>query len=236
MKELRSLENIEFRLTPESRKIEGYALLFDKESVDFGGFTEIIDRNSLQGVLERSDILALLNHEDDKVLARSTNLKGTLSLEIDEKGLKYSFQCPNTPLGTEVYDAIQRGDLRNSSFAFSFADGGWKWEKRGGGYIRVITQFDKLFDVSPVFRPCYSDTTVALRSLQEFESTSTEIIEEIVDTPVEQIEQVEEVRINVTYDGNLYEIPYKVIEEQDNERKLNEYYEGLENSVQQLKK
>ena len=38
MKELRN-SNYEVRNTPESRTVEGYALVFNKESRDLGGFT-----------------------------------------------------------------------------------------------------------------------------------------------------------------------------------------------------
>ena len=61
MKEQRNC-NYELRATPESRTVEGYALVFDKESRDLGGFIEIIDPSSLNGVIEKSDILCLLNH------------------------------------------------------------------------------------------------------------------------------------------------------------------------------
>lgn len=189
MKEIRSIESSEFRIVPSSRKVEGYALLFNKESNDLGGFKEVIKPESLNGVLERSDILALYNHNENSVLARSTNGSGTLMLEVDEKGLKYSFNAPQTQLGDEIYSAIQRGDLRNSSFAFTLSDSGQKWEKRDGSYLRTITQFDMLYDVSPVWRPAYSDTSVALRSIELLDKKELEdrmIIE--VEVKVSEVE------------------------------------------------
>lgn len=50
MKEQRNC-NYELRATPESRTVEGYALVFDKESRDLGGFIEIIDPSSLKKVI-----------------------------------------------------------------------------------------------------------------------------------------------------------------------------------------
>lgn len=167
MKEIRSIEKSEFRIDSKSRKIEGYALLFNTESQDLGGFREVIKPEAMNGVLEKSDILALYNHLDDKVLARSTKGKGTLTLNVDDKGLRYSFEAPKTALGDEVYDAIKRGDLRNSSFAFTVDADGQKWEKRDGQHIRNIIQFDELYDCSPVYRPAYLDTVVAARSLKK---------------------------------------------------------------------
>lgn len=241
MKEIRSNET-EFRLIPENRIITGYALKFNKESQDLGGFVEVIDSNALVGVLERSDILALLNHDDSKVLARSTNLKGTLSLEIDKIGLKYSFNAPNTPNGNEVYDAIQRGDLRNSSFAFTVTDSGQQWERRGEKYIRKITQFDLLYDVSPVFRPAYLDTTSAIRSLDVLKSEERISIPdpEIIDTtPVVLADELE--LINIQYKGNTYNVELTdnikdVFHKTDDERELNDYLSNLEKEVTEIKK
>lgn len=56
---------------PESRNVSGYAIVFNSESKDLGGFNEVILPSALEGVLERSDVLCLLNHNEDKgVLAR----------------------------------------------------------------------------------------------------------------------------------------------------------------------
>ena len=156
--------DIEFRGT-ESRTVEGYASVFNSKSRDLGGFTEIIDPSAFEGVIERSDVLALLNHDQDRgVLARSRKGVGSLTLSIDERGLKYSFDAPNTALGNELIEGLKRGDISTSSFAFTVS--GEKWTKEPDGtYLRTITQIDKLFDVSPVYNEAYEDTSVALRSL-----------------------------------------------------------------------
>ena len=158
--------DIEFR-EAESRKVEGYASVFNSRSKDLGGFTEIIDPAAFNGVIERSDVLALLNHDQDRgVLARSRKGVGSLTLTVDERGLHYSFDAPNTALGNELVEGLKRGDISTSSFAFTVA--GEKWTKEeDGSYLRTITQIDKLFDVSPVYNEAYEDTSVALRSLEQ---------------------------------------------------------------------
>ena len=139
MKEQR---NCNYELRSESRTVEGYALVFDKESRDLGGFIEIIDPSSLDGVIEKSDILCLLNHNEDKgVLARSKFGVGSLSLLVDETGLKYRFEAPDTALGNELLEGLK--------------------------YLRRITKFKELFDVSPVYKEAYPDTSVACRKMQE---------------------------------------------------------------------
>ena len=180
MKEIRNFD-IELRNQPETRLIEGYAIVFDSLSRDLGGFKEIIDKRALEGVLENSDILCLLNHNEDRgVLARSKYGKGSLTLAVDERGLKYSFEAPNTNLGNELLEGIKRGDISTSSFAFTIDKDEWT-KNNDGSYVRTIKKFKELFDVSPVYKEAYSDTSVALRKMQELEEKEdlTEYFEEL---------------------------------------------------------
>ena len=196
--------DIEFR-EAESRKVEGYASVFNSRSKDLGGFTEIIDPAAFNGVIERSDVLALLNHDQDRgVLARSRKGVGSLTLTVDERGLHYSFDAPNTALGNELVEGLKRGDISTSSFAFTVA--GEKWTKEeDGSYLRTITQIDKLFDVSPVYNEAYEDTSVALRSLEQVraEEPKEEVEDEEPkdDEVVEPVESEEEKEENAEPEG-----------------------------------
>ena len=165
-KEFRS---IECRAVENSRTVEGYALVFNSLSKDLGGFYERISPDSLGDVVMRSDIMALLNHNDSRgILARSRFGKGSLSLEIDEVGLKYRFEAPKTALGDELLEYLRRNDITSSSFAFTVSED--IWEKQTDGiYIRTITKFDKLFDVSPVFEPAYDATSVVCARFAEIQ-------------------------------------------------------------------
>jgi len=157
----------ELRTTENSRTVEGYALKFNKESNDLGGFIEMIEPEALDGILATSDILCLLNHNEDRgVLARSKFGAGSLSLEVDNEGLKYRFEAPETALGDELLVGLRRGDISTSSFAFNIESD--KWEKRSNGsYLRKITKFKELYDVSPVYKEAYPDTTVAIRKMND---------------------------------------------------------------------
>lgn len=159
MKERRMIED-NITTLPDSRKVEGYAVVFNSESKNLGGFVEVIDAKALDGVLERSDVLCLLNHNEDKgVLARSNKGKGSLTLEVDDIGLRFSFEAPNTALGDELLEGLRRGDISTSSFAFKVSDD--KWTKRDDGtYLRTINGIQELFDVSPVYKAAYDATSV----------------------------------------------------------------------------
>ena len=167
MRELRNCNEI---VKMDSRTVEGYALVFGKQSRDLGGFTEVIEPTALEGILEKSDILCLLNHNEDRgILARSKYCTGSLELTIDDTGLKYRFEAPNTVLGDELLEGLRRGDISTSSFAFTIGKDTWT-KKEDGSYLRTINSFKELFDVSPVYKEAYPDTSVALRKMQDLES------------------------------------------------------------------
>jgi hypothetical protein len=105
-------------------------------------------------------VLCLLNHNEDRgVLARSNKGEGSLTLEIDEIGLKYTFEAPNTALGDELLEGLRRGDITTSSFAFTVGKDSWS-KMEDGTYLRTINSINELFDVSPVYRAAYDATSV----------------------------------------------------------------------------
>jgi len=173
-KEIRSFESdcaIEEREIDGVNKkiVTGYAAVFNKESRDLGGFTEILSPECFENC-DLSDVAALFNHDPNLVLARKFNDSGTLSLQIDERGLKYTFELPNHYVGGLLMESIKRGDVMHSSFAFTIESD--KWEKRGEMVIRTITSVKKLYDVSPVLSPAYYSTSVTMRSFDDFKQSS----------------------------------------------------------------
>ena len=190
--------NLELRGEDESRHIEGYGSVFNSRSLDLGGFQEIIAPGAFDGVIERSDVKALLDHNAERgILARSRNGKGSLSLELDERGLKYSFDAPHTNLGDEVVEGLKRGDYSQSSFSFTVESESWTKEE-DGSYLRTINKIGNLYDVSIVANPAYTDTSVALRSLDAFkaqeETQIPEDVKEEVKEDVKEEPQDEEVK------------------------------------------
>ena len=168
--EIRSF-NVEFRNDAENRHIEGYASVFNKRSLDLGGFTEVISMGAFDEVIQNSDVKAYLDHNPQRgILARSRNGQGSLSLTVDNEGLRYSFDAPHTSLGDEVIEGLVRGDYSQSSFAFTVAEESWTKEDNGS-WLRTIIKVDRLYDVSIVADPAYPDTSVAMRSLEAFKAS-----------------------------------------------------------------
>lgn len=176
MKELRQI-NSQFKTNDEDRMVEGYGAVFESPS-QYIGWTEIIHRGAItEDTIKESDVFAKFNHNDDKVLARSNKGNGSLLLEIDDNGLRYMFEAPNTALGNELLEYLHRGDITQSSFAFSVDANDPKaqrWYKKDGMIYRDIYKIDKLYDVSPVFQPAYESTSCSAR-FAEVKAKSDEI-------------------------------------------------------------
>ena len=160
--EKRSLVGLEKRANEDPMVVEGYAAVFNSWSNDLGGFIERIDPKAFDGVLGKRDVRALMDHNWEKVLGRES--AGTLELSVDERGLKYRIQLPETTLGRDLSVLIARGDIQENSFAFTVGNDEWR-EGAEGVYERTITQVDNLFEVSIVSLPAYNDAKIAARKL-----------------------------------------------------------------------
>lgn len=145
-------------------KIRGYAAVFNTLSSDLGGFRERLHPTAFDAVLRKNpDVRGLFNHDPNYLLGRTRS--GTLRLYADEKGLGYTIDPPKSR--TDVLEALERGDVSGSSFAFTIARDGEEWVEENGKLIREVRKVAGLFDVGPVVYPAYPDTTAARRSLTE---------------------------------------------------------------------
>lgn len=190
MDEKREIRNTSYEVTVdnESRTVEGYAMLFDTPSTGLS-FTEVIERGALDGVLAKSDVFALLNHNQSRgILARSNKGKGSLMLTVDTKGLKYRFEAPNTPIGEELLENLKRGEIDSSSFAFTVEKD--TWERGSDGKTkRTIQKIAELYDVSPVYNAAYSKTSVYKRGMEDLEAEEQRASEEVLKSYYANIEK-----------------------------------------------
>ena len=174
MKEVKSMQTKRHKCTMEKREadvtdsgknllVEGYAAVFEQVitlfEIDGVEYHEVIDRDAFAGC-DMSDVVFKYNHSSDCLtLARTKN--GTLSLTVDERGLKISAQLADVAAGRDLYKLIKRGDIDKMSFAFKVD----KDQYDETTHTRRILRFKKIFDVSAVDFPAYDDTTISARDL-----------------------------------------------------------------------
>ena len=146
-----------------SRTVSGYGSVFNSQSEDLG-FIETIDPNAItEETIKRSDVFATLNHDMDKILARCKYGSGSLELKCDDKGLYYRFDAPNTDLGDELLEYLNRGEIDSSSFAFTVKRDEWKNGDDGKHYRRIL-EIDQIFDISSVFCAAYPEAICQKRN------------------------------------------------------------------------
>ena len=155
--------DVEFRSQEENnRQVEGYAVVFNS-TTDLGWFTEEIDAHAFDNT-DMSNVYLLGNHDENIVLAGTSN--NTLELNINENGLYQTANVIDTSTGEDWLKLVKNGLINKQSFAFTIAEGGEEWSMRDGKEHRIIRSIDKLYDVSLVTYPAYSDTSAFARSNQ----------------------------------------------------------------------
>lgn len=150
----------------DAPRITGHAAIFGARSENLGGFREIILKGAFDDVLSQ-DVRALFNHNNDKVLGRTS--AGTAAIGVDERGLWYEISPPDTSYVRDLLVLLERGEVTQSSFAFSIDRDGDSWGEDGDGVlIREVRKVSRLYDVSPVTYPAYPQTDAAKRSMREY--------------------------------------------------------------------
>lgn len=143
-------------------QLVGYAAKYNTLSQNLGWFVETIDPGAFdKSIGDSVRVLARYNHDDAHLLG--TTDAGTLTLSLDDIGLLYAIDLPDTSSGRDVAVLAARGDVRFSSFAFYCKEDAWG-ETDQGYPLRTLKQV-QLVDVAPVNTPAYLDTSVAKRSL-----------------------------------------------------------------------
>ena len=151
---------VEYREDGKAPVLRGYAAVFNSESHNLGGFIETIHRNAFDRVLAaKPDVVGVYNHDKNYLLGRTGN--GTMRLSADDYGLRYEIDPPATR--ADVVEAVQRGDVVGSSFAFAISDGGDVWSRGADGIRRrEIREIGLLDDCGPVVRPAYGSSSVVV--------------------------------------------------------------------------
>lgn len=151
-----------------TKQIVGQAIVFNSESrAIYGEFVEVIAPQALdEANMER--VVARGDHDNANLLG--TTMGGTLQLEVKSDGLYYVVDVPDTEVGRSYAYHIERGDIQDSSFAFTInwrEEGAVKWVDRseeGKLPLREIRNIDAIYDVSPVLTGAYPAASAGMRA------------------------------------------------------------------------
>jgi HK97 family phage prohead protease len=158
------------------KEIGGIAAVINSVT-DLGYFEEVINAGAFDNALSKDyDIRCLFNHEAELILGRTK--ANTCKVFVNTEGnLEYTW-VPDyeNPTHVSVVRSIMRGDITQSSFAFTIKEQTWtESAKYGTMGKRVINVIEDLYDVSPVTYPAYADTEADARSIAQARDEEREI-------------------------------------------------------------
>lgn len=137
--------------------IRGYAILFNEPTEIYdkrnGFYTEVITREALQNA-DLSDIYLLFGHDYNQVLGHT---RANLRLEVDDIGLFYECELPNTRLARDVFNLVEAKNYLNRESGGSVVDGnsfGFYTNDEVVDGVRIVRSL-YLDEISIVPRPAY---------------------------------------------------------------------------------
>lgn len=164
----------------KTKMIRGHGAVYNKRSLDLGGFVEVFEAGAFSESIAKDDIVSLRDHQPSYILGRTT--AKTLTLSEDSKGVLYEVTPGDTSYTRDLIVSIERRDIKGGSIIFSVED---KKDERwtvDGDDVEPVNAFmamwdDKkhkverhvlkarLFDIGPVTFPAYPQTDVKMRSI-----------------------------------------------------------------------
>ena len=160
VRQMRSIASkFETREAEDGLFIEGYFSVFNSVYELWQGATESVAQGAFSEALG-DDIRALIDHETRLVLGR--NKAGTLELREDSHGLWGRIKVnPNDQDAMNLYERVKRGDVDQCSFGFDILNE--DTDIREDGSVHWTINKVKLYEVSVVTFPAYTETSVSAR-------------------------------------------------------------------------
>jgi uncharacterized protein len=158
------LEDVEWRSGEKQGDgqltVRGHAAVFDRLSLDLGGFRERIAPDAFDHVLDGNpDVHLLQDHSTLHTLARTKNK--TLELRRDPVGLHFWAKVAPTSYAADLRVLMERGDVDQASFAFTVARDEWLVDEQEN-VTRTILEIGELYDVTITAQGAYPQTDTSV--------------------------------------------------------------------------
>ena len=163
-----------------SRTITGYAILFGVPSNPLWSdedseAREVIAKEAVTTeLLDGQDIKFTMFHDRQLILARSCKGSGTLKYRVDDKGVSFEFDAPNTVDGDKALELVRRGDIAGCSFMFTTRYYDDACVERTANVVNGVTMITYnvkaitgIYDFTLAADPAYPDTSVEARDFAD---------------------------------------------------------------------
>jgi HK97 family phage prohead protease len=150
--------------------VKGHAAVFNKWSLDLGGFRERIKKGAFDNALSKDPhVLHLWDHDTTRALSSTRSSTYPLELRVDPNGLHFYSKVAPTSYSEDLRVLLEGGVISQSSFAFTVKDDEWRMTGAGDEEIveRTILEVEDLFDVTTCAMGAYptTDSALAVRNL-----------------------------------------------------------------------
>lgn len=142
--------------------VKGHAAVFNRKSLDLGGFQEIISPGAFADVLDRTpDVHLLWDHDTRFPLARTMSKQYQLELREDPRGLHYWARVAPTSFAADLRVLMEGGVIDQASFAFTVDADTWEIKNEGKPdeqIVRTIVKVQDLYDATITAQGAYPQT------------------------------------------------------------------------------
>jgi HK97 family phage prohead protease len=197
----------------QGMNFRGYAAVFDspwnKALIERMGYVETVARGAFRkalGAVKAGEYNVPLTWQHDRNAVLATTKSGNLSLREDGKGLLVEARLPDTTLGRDVREMIERGDVHGMSYGIESLREDSTLSKQNGIMHRSIGNVRRLLDTTLTWEPSYDETTVELRSQSGFTALP---LQELVGGQEEQTGEAAEERSSLVvspYRGRMADV------------------------------
>ena len=182
-KEIRAFD---FEVRAEENEEHGHFLtgrpIVYNQRTDLGWYDEIVEAGALD-YADLKDVRFLVNHNTDMIpLARSRNNNENSTMQLipdeDGMGIRVDLDTENNSEARNLYSAVGRGDITGMSFMFEVDKDSWD-DIDSDHPLRHIRSFKKIFEVSAVTFPAYSQTSIQTRGISNALDSAKESLESV---------------------------------------------------------
>ena len=170
----KEIRRFEFDVRADQNEEHGHFLtgrpIVMGQRTNLGFFDEIIEPGALDDT-DLNDVRFLVNHNVDMIpLARSRNNteNSTMQMIVDAEGMliRVDLDTENNSDARSLYSAVMRGDISGMSFMFTVGEDSWD-EPESEHPTRHVRAIKRVYEVSAVTYPAYSQTSIAARGLSD---------------------------------------------------------------------
>lgn len=156
--EVRAVEN-----EPKKMILRGYPILFNTSTKIrswLDEWEETIAPHALDNT-DLSDVYLMVGHNPDNVLGRAGK---NVRLEVDETGLFFECELPNTQYARDWYNLVEDGIVDGMSFGFNSDGDSWTEATENEIAKRVVNNITKLWEITITPFPAYGEASVVAKS------------------------------------------------------------------------